>query len=345
MFLKTLSPMLTLFLCIVIGFVIKKLKVVPDDAAKVMSKLVAWVFYPALCFSSMARFFTVQKLSEHLPNIIIATTALTIAIGIAIPLSCLFIKKKSPERGVYQYALAFANSGYVGDPLVDAMFPYPAGMALSYYKVVCFPISIAIYTWGVSVLVPNGEKKGNVFKKLLNGPLVAMFLGMIVGLICGAIADETATLTAYDQLMPGFMVKTLDDLKACMGPAAMLVAGMTIAKYDFFALFKDKKVYVATALRLTLLPAVIIGATFGLKTLFNYVFGTDINNDAIILLFFALAAPLGLNTVVFPEAYGGNPKTGASMAMISHTLCVISIPLMYILMTSLFGELSFIKMA
>ena len=53
-------------------------------------------------------------------------------------------------------------------------------------------------------------------------------------------------------------------------------------------------------------------------------------------IFFA-AMPLGLNTVVFPEAYGGNPETGASMALISHTLCIVSIPLMYALMTLLFG--------
>ena len=55
------------------------------------------------------------------------------------------------------------------------------------------------------------------------------------------------------------------------------------------------------------------------------------------LTFFATAPALGLNTVIFPEAYGGNPETGASMAMISHTLCVITIPLLYALMVALFG--------
>ena len=59
---------------------------------------------------------------------------------------------------------------------------------------------------------------------------------------------------------------------------------------------------------------------------------------SLFLAFVATATPLGLNTVVFPEAYGGNPKTGASMAMISHTLCVITIPLLYSLMVLIFGE-------
>ena len=45
---------------------------------------------------------------------------------------------------------------------------------------------------------------------------------------------------------------------------------------------------------------------------------------------FAFAAPLGLNTIVFPAAYGGDTKTGASMAMISHTLSVVTLPIMYL---------------
>ena len=110
----------------------------------------------------------------------------------------------------------------------------------------------------------------------------------------------------------------------------------TLAKYASLG----HKVYIATALRLFILPAIIIGALFGIKELGNLVFNLQINNSVLFLCFFATAAPLGLNTVVFPEAYGGNPETGASMAMISHTLCVISIPLMYALMTVLFGEFS-----
>ena len=42
------------------------------------------------------------------------------------------------------------------------------------------------------------------------------------------------------------------------------------------------------------------------------------------------ATPMGLNTIVFPAAYGGDTETGASMAMISHTLSVVTIPLMYL---------------
>ena len=335
-FLATLTPMLTLFSCILIGFVLQKTNILPENSSKLMSKLTVWAFYPALSFSTMARHFNIGTVKLHATNIIIFSISLVFSVSIAIFLSRFFVKKKCYERGVYQYALAFANTGYMGDPLVEAIF---GSEVLSYYKLACLPLSIAIYTWGISILVPSDKaKKGGFIKKLMNPPLISMLLGMAVGLICGAIGNASPEYaTAYDAIIPEFIVKTLDALKACMGPTAMLLAGVTIANYSLKNMFKKTKVYVASVLRLIVFPSLILGAMFGIKELGNAIFGLSIDNTPLFLLFFALAAPLGLNTVVFPEAYGGDPETGASMAMISHTLCVITIPIMFSVACAIFG--------
>jgi predicted permease len=236
------------------------------------------------------------------------------------------VKEKSSERGVYMYALALANSGYVGGLLVKEILG--GDVALSYYKLFCLPLSITIYTWGISVLSPSGENKKSVFKKLLNAPTVALLLGIAVGL---------SGLGAH---LPDAAVSTLNSLKACMGPVAMLLAGVTVARYSLPNMLQNKKVYIASALRLVAIPTVIVAAVFGLKTAASALFGMPIGNEVLFLTFFAVAAPLGLNTVVFPEAFGGNPETGASMTMISHTLCVITIPLLYAAMVAIFGPVS-----
>lgn len=49
----------------------------------------------------------------------------------------------------------------------------------------------------------------------------------------------------------------------------------------------------------------------------------------------AFSVPLGLNTIVYPAAYGGETKTGASMTMISTTLSIITLPLMYLVFIEL----------
>lgn len=325
-FLATLTPMLTMFLCIAVGFTIRKKDIVSRDAGKIVSKLVTWVFCPALNFSTMSRNCTVETFGNHATNIALAALSVLTALLIAIPLSRLFVRENSPERGIYAYALAFANSGYMGDPVIQMLL---GDEALAYYKFFCIPISIAIYSWGMTQLVPKGAEKKSFVKSFFNAPMIATLLGIAFGL---------SGLGAH---LPEFATKSLDTLKVCMGPSAMLVAGFTIANYSLPAMLKKPKVYVASILRLTLIPATIIAVLFGLKTLAGSLFSLDISNDVLYLSFFSVATPLGLNTVVFPEAYGGNPETGASMTMISHTLSVITIPIMYALMTIIFGASSF----
>lgn len=321
-FLATLTPMLSLFICIAIGFVTTKCKILPENAGKIMAVMETWIFCPALSFMTMVRFCTVETIGEHCTNIVLSSIGVALAMVIAILLARVFVKEKSPDRGVYAYGLAFANGGYMGDPIVLALF---GDVVLSYYKLAYLPYSVMIYSWGISVLTPPSAKKTAAWKRLINAPTVAMLLGIVVG------------LSGLGKYLPAFVTEPLDALKVCMGPVAMLIAGVTIARYDFSSMLKKGKVYVATALRLVVLPVAIIAFLFGIKTLANTLFGLSIGNDILFLVFFATATPLGLNTVVFPEAYGGNPETGASMAMISHTLCVISIPLMYALMVAVFG--------
>ena len=313
-----LQPMLTLFFCITVGYTLTKCKIFPENTQKVLAILETWVFCPALSFSTMVRYCTVELLGSNVNNFLFGSISVLLALIITYSLTPLFVRKKCYERGIYQYAPTFGNWGYMGEPLIQDLF---GDAILSQYKLFCLPMSILTYTWGMSILVPKKEKT-NHLKSLFNAPTVALLLGIIAGL-SGAgnfLAEE----------IPFFM-NTLDSLRACMGPVAMLLAGATIAKYPFTSLLKNKKVYTATFLRLIVIPTIIVGCMYGIKLLLNDVFTLNISNNVLFLSLFAYAVPLGLNTVVFPEAYGGNPEIGASMAMISHTLCVLTIPLMYAL--------------
>ena len=43
----------------------------------------------------------------------------------------------------------------------------------------------------------------------------------------------------------------------------------------------------------------------------------------------SLAMPLGLNTIVIPSAYGKDTSVAAGMAVISHLLAVVTIPVIF----------------
>jgi predicted permease len=269
----------------------------------------------------MASSFTLPKLAEHGTNLLFSCLLMLIVLIIGISLAPLFVKTKCYERGIYQYALVFANFGYMGDPLVQALF---GDEVLGAYKLFCLPLNIATYVWGISVLTPGSDKGiAAALKRALNFPTLSMLAGMLVGI--------TGTL-GY---IPAFAVNGLNALKACMGPVAMLLAGVIIAKYNFVSLLKIKKLYVATLLRLVILPVLILSVLSGIRWISNDIFALSLSTSPIYFAFFATALPLGMYTVVFPEAYGGDPEPGAGMAIISSAFSLISIPIFYTVLTEL----------
>lgn len=306
-FLATASPMLVLFGCIIIGFVLKKFNVLSSNSASVLSKLETTVIVPSLTLSTFMNYCTIGSLKENANLILYSCIALVPAIALGIGLACLFIRKCSYNRNIYKYALTFANNGFMGNAIVMAVLPEGS---LYQYMLFTLPLSVAIYSWGLYILIPRGENDGGFLKRFFNPIIYAMIGGMILG------------LTGTAEYVPSFLVDIIDSLKVCMAPIAMLLTGFVIGSYSIKGLLKDKKVYMATALRLLVLPAIILA-------FLRFCGASDL---AMRMAFFAYATPLGLNTVVFPAAYGGDSYTGASMAAVSHTLCVGTIPLMYLLL-------------
>ena len=230
-FTATLNPMLTLFACIAIGFALKKFNILSKDASSVLSKLQVWVFFPAICFIPMAKYCTVETLGGNLYNLSFSVIALFLGMVIAILISKLFVKQDCYERGIYQFSFTFANNGYVGTPIVQALF---SDIGLFYYKLATLPISILMYTWGVAVLTPKENRGANPLKRLINAPLIALVFGVVVGLTgLGKVI--------YSQPSCAFIVNTLDMLQACMGPNAMIITGIVLASYDLSKMLRKVK--------------------------------------------------------------------------------------------------------
>ncbi len=314
-FLRTLEQMVTIFLLIGIGFFLRKTKILPEKADVAMAKLETYIFCPALMLYTQMTKCTVATFTQNAPLILYGTVLVLGAIALSYPLSKLFVRdhKASPEkayqRNIYKYALTFGNFGFMGNFLSLSVW----GSDFFYkYSLFSLMINILCYSWGLFILIPKDQSAGlwaNLKKGLTAPPILALVLGILLGLL------------NLGQYMPGFVTSALDQAGSCMGPVAMILAGVVIGGYDFKSLLSDKKVYIATALRLLVIPAVIL---LILKLL-------NVGDTVMTLALIAFAAPLGMNTIVYPAAYGGDTKTGASMAMISHVLSVATIPLMYLI--------------
>ena len=304
-----------MFLLIGGGVLLRKTNILPKGSDATISRLETYLLIPALNLFNQMTQCTRETFAENAPLMLYGTVIILCAMLLSYPLSRLFVRNAatSPEltyrRNVYKYALTFANYGFVGNFIILGVF----GAETFYkYSLLTFPFLVMGYVWGMYILVPKSAGSGmlsNLKKGLLTPPLIALLVGMLIGLL---------DLSRY---VPSFIKNALSYAADCQAPVGLVLAGVVIGGFKFGDLIRNKNVYGATALRLLVLPAV---AMLLLKLL-------GAGEELMTLALIALATPLGMNTIVYPATYGGDTETGASMVMISHALCVATIPLMYYL--------------
>ena len=304
-FLSTLNQMGFLVLLIAAGYILVKFNFVEDSGAKILSKLENFLFIPALVLSTFISNFTVKSFNTAWKYLLLGTVVVLISAVFAVFASKL-CTKDDYIRKIYTYGLSFSNFGFMGNAVVAALFPD----VFMNYLIYVLPFWTLIYVWGVPyLLMPTGNKT-SVFsglKKLINPMFIAMLIGMVIGIF--AIP------------LPSFVGSAVSSLGSCMSPVAMLLTGMTIAKIDLKATFKNLSIYAVSFIRLIIMPLIAIGVLMFAKLPYELALCTVC----------ALAMPLGLNTVVVPSAYGKDTSVAAGMALISHLLSLITIPVVFML--------------
>ena len=302
----TFSQTLVLFTFIAIGYGFKKSGKVSKDFNKGLSNLLVYTFLPFLTFGSMADNFKLEVLADKAKLILISTGILCGFIILAFVFSRVFAKNKM-TRDIYLYSFTFPNSGYIGNPLVLAIF---GELMLFDFVVFCIPFFIVTYTFGVYILNPN---RSFSFKNLINPILVSLLLGMLVGVLNIKLPTVAETI--------------IDTGANCMAPAAMILTGIVFASNDLKRMVSNLRVYIACTIKMVLIPMIAVLIIVAAK----------VPENVAILVITMLSLPTGLNSIVFPEAYGGDSQTGAQLCFTSTLTCLIFIPVIFALYHFLCG--------
>ncbi len=305
-FTSTLNQIAFLFTLIAIGYLLAKLKVLPEGSEKVLAKLENTVFIPALVLGTFIENFTVERISSAWLLLLVSAAILVITVPVSIFI-CRALTKDKYVRNIYVYGLAFSNFGFMGNAVVSALYPE----IFFEYLIFTLPLWTLIYLWGVPVLLLGDSEKKPTVKGRLKSFVNPMFVAMIVGMIIG--------LTGLK--LPTFAVSVIDTAGSCMSPIAMLLTGITVSKISLKSTFTNWRIYTVSALRLAVYPLIFIALSLIIP------FGDTVFTCALA----SLAMPLGLNTIVIPSALGKDTTEASGMAIISHMLSVITIPLIFML--------------
>lgn len=303
----TLNQLAFLFGFILIGFFLAKVKAVPDNAATALSKLENNLFIPCLVMGTFIDNFTPEVLSSA-GSLLLISSVLVLA---TVPISILISKLASKDRyrqNIYIYGLVFANFGFMGNAVVNSLFPD----IFFEYLIFTLPFWILIYLWGVPVVLMGGDGEKATLKQRLKSFVNPMFIGMILGMAIGLLQIP----------VPAFLRNIISTSGSCMSPLAMLLTGMVVSTISLKKTFLTPRFYIISLIRLLFFPALLLAVSAFL----------ELPRAAFICALCTQAMPLGLNTIVIPQAIGKDASEGAGLAVISHLLSAITIPLLFSLL-------------
>ncbi len=307
----TLNQMAFLFSFILLGYILSKLKLIPDNAQATLSKLENYLFIPALVLGTFIDNFTANTLSTAW-RLLLSSFILLSVMALLSWVTARICSKDKYEQNIFHYALTFSNFAFMGNAIVSALFPE----IFMEYVIFTLPLWTMIYLWGAPVLLIGSSGGGRSalaerLKSFLNPMVICVFMGMIIGL--------------SGIKLPSFVSAAISSSGSCMSPIAMLLTGMTIAKYDLKKIMGIKSMYAVSFFRLIVYPALFLGV--GLLAKMSGLITFD--RTFYICALCSLAMPSGLNAIVIPSAYGKDTTIASGMALVSHLLGCITIPIIF----------------
>ena len=307
LFTQTLTQTLLLLSFVAAGFILAKTKSVPDNSVSVLSKLENCLFMPALVMGTFIDKFTMETIGKTW-KILLAGFAVEIAvIPIAAIIAKLVIGKDEYLQKISAYGLVIPNFGFVGNPIMLALFPEN----FFEYLIFTLPFWVIQQMWAVPRYLIPSEKGSRSLTATAKNLVNPMFGGMLIGMVIGILQIP----------VPDFLRDAITVSGNCMSPVAMLLTGITVSAISLKKTFRDVKIYALSVARLVAIPLFF-------ALVFRFI---PVSQTTLICAICALAMPLGTNNIIVPSAYGLDTSHAAGMAIISHIMCVVTIPLVFMI--------------
>lgn len=286
-----------LFILIALGFLCNKLRVIQAETVAGMTDLVLYVVTPCIIVVSFQREFSREMLGGlglafligvgyHLLNIVLAHGVVRDA----------FERRQS----VLRFALVFSNAGFMSIPLQQELL---GDVGVFYGAAIIAVFNLVLWSYGL-VLMSGETRQMNARKILLNPGVTSVAVGVAFFLISFKL--------------PPILLEPMRAMAALNTPLPMLIIGYYLADAKLGRVVADAKVYGVMALRLLVVPLLVLGALLlaGVR-----------DGTAVVAGIIAASAPAAAATTMFSAKF--NQDTILSVGIVSYStlLSLVTMPL------------------
>lgn len=286
-----------MYILILIGFRLYRKGIINDEGTLQLTNILLWIVNPMIMITRYQMNFSIEKFNELMLSLGLAMTVMVFGLIAA----KIFIRN---GNGIDQFAIGFANSGFMGIPLVSSILGIDSVFFLSAY-LVCF--NILSYTYGIYLV--SGDKKQASVKKIVTNPAV---IAVVIGLM----------IFISPVKLPEPLYNACNSLGNINTPVAMLILGTYIAQSKVSDLFTDRRAYYISFIKLIIIP--ILTAVL-LKFVPNSLY------DIKMVMYIASVTPTGMTVAMLSQVYGADYSYGARIVGLTTVLSLVTIPLALLL--------------
>ncbi len=293
-----------------VGFICERTKLLNESVIKGLIELLVLIVTPCLIVHAFERPFEAHLMAGL--GWAAAAAIFAHILGIVAGFICFKNKECSARTSVLRFAVIFSNAGFMGIPLEYAL--------LGNEGVFFGAVYVAIFNllcWSYGLVVMCGSLKDLKLRPIIINPGT---VGIVLGL----------PLFLFSYRLPsviGTPVSMLADLNT---PLAMIVIGYYLSKASFASVLKCASAYMATFLRLIVIPLCLLGTLV--------MFRNTLNGTMAVAIVTAASAPVAALTTMLAACYEKDVQISVGLVAGTTLLSIFTMPPIVGLAMRIFGK-------
>ncbi len=305
------EQVLILMIIAFVGFLAAKFKVMTPEGNKSLSKLIIKITLPLLILTTFSNTNIDLGVIHNMPYVAGAAFLSILILYFFARISAKAQKLDKENRALHASSTMFGNIGFLGFPLLDAIFP--GGEGLIYASI--FQLAHDTILWTVGLMMLNNASKTKSkesWKHILNPATIALIIGLLFFI--------------FKVELPRFIYEPFHGIGQSTIFLSMIYTGAILSQVKVKSVLLNYRSYIICFNKLILCPIIFI---FIFKLILS--FGIEISQAAIICSILEIATPCMIIVSVLTEELGLNSKQSVENIFISSVLSIFTLPLIYYL--------------
>lgn len=296
------EEMLVLYSIALLGFLVKKFRILNEHTNDVLTQLILYITLPALILFSLDIPFSITMAREFLWLVSMSAYVLVFSIFIAI-----WMRSRSQlshqQKSVYEGLIIFGNQGFIGYAVSFILLGEQGIVYLTMFNL-CY--LVLIWTYGI-YLFSNETDIINRKTIFLNPGILATMTGFMLFLL--------------PIHLPEIVSKSLGSIGNMTIPLSMMLIGCLCAKVttkDLAHLARSTYLWKVAITRLVLIPLLLLPFVC-----------SSVPFSLLIIAVVVSGMPSAPTISLYAQKYGGDPFFASLGVLITSVLCIVTIPFLY----------------